>query len=39
MSPIEDFPVEKWDKVIALNLSTAFHTIKHALPGMKERGV
>ena len=38
MAPIEDFPPEKWDKLIAVNLSAAFHTIKHAVPGMKERG-
>ena len=37
VAPIEDFPVEKWDAILAINLSSAFHTIRHALPGMKER--
>jgi 3-hydroxybutyrate dehydrogenase len=37
-APIEDFPDEKWDAIIAINLSAAFHTIKAALPGMKARG-
>lgn len=35
---IEDFPVEKWDAIIAINLSSAFHTIRNAIPGMKKRG-
>jgi 3-hydroxybutyrate dehydrogenase len=35
---VEDFPVEKWDAVIATNLSAAFHTCRGALPGMKRRG-
>jgi len=34
---IEDFPIEKWDAVIAINLSSAFHTIRAAVPGMKKR--
>ena len=38
VSPIEDFPVEKWDAIIAINLSSAFHTIRAAVPGMKKRG-
>jgi 3-hydroxybutyrate dehydrogenase len=38
VSPIEDFPPEKWDAIIAINLSSAFHTIRAALPGMKARG-
>lgn len=38
VSPIEDFPIDKWDAVIAINLSSAFHTIRAALPGMKARG-
>jgi len=37
VSPIEDFPNEKWDLIIALNLSSAFHTMKAAIPGMKAR--
>ncbi len=35
VAPIEDFPVEKWDAIIAINLSSSFHTIKAALPAMK----
>jgi 3-hydroxybutyrate dehydrogenase len=35
---IEDFPGEKWDAVIAINLSSAFHTIRLALPVMKSKG-
>lgn len=38
VSPIEDFPVEKWDAIIAINLSAAFHAIRAAVPGMKKRG-
>ena len=38
VSPIEEFPVEKWDAVIAINLSSAFHAIRAATPGMKRRG-
>ncbi len=34
---IEDFPTEKWDAVIAINLSSSFHTIRAAVPGMKAR--
>ncbi len=37
VSPIEDFPIEKWDAIIAINLSSAFHTIRAAAPGMKAR--
>jgi len=37
VAPIEDFPVEKWDTVIAINLSAAFHAIRAALPHMKAR--
>jgi 3-hydroxybutyrate dehydrogenase len=37
VSPIEDFPVEKWDQIIAINLSSAFHAIRAATPGMKAR--
>jgi len=35
---IEDFPAEKWDSIIAINLSSAFHSIKAAIPGMKKNG-
>ena len=34
---VEDFPIEKWDAVIAINLSAAFHAIRAAVPGMKRR--
>jgi 3-hydroxybutyrate dehydrogenase len=37
VSPIEDFPVEKWDQIIAINLSAAFHAVRAAVPGMKVR--
>ena len=38
VAPIEEFPIDRWDAVIAINLSSAFHTIRAALPGMKQRG-
>ena len=38
VAPVEEFPVDRWDAVIAINLSSAFHTIRCALPGMKSRG-
>lgn len=38
VSPVEDFPVEKWDMILALNLTSAFHTIRHAVPGMRKKG-
>lgn len=38
VSPIEEFPVRKWDLIIALNLTAAFHTIRIAMPYMKENG-
>jgi 3-hydroxybutyrate dehydrogenase len=37
VSPIENFPIEKWDAIIAINLSAAFHAIRAAVPGMKAR--
>jgi 3-hydroxybutyrate dehydrogenase len=37
VAPIEDFPIEKWDQIIAINLSSAFHTVRAAVPGMKAR--
>jgi len=37
VSPIEEFPPEKWDAIIAINLAALFHTIRHAVPGMKNR--
>lgn len=38
VSPVEEFAVEKWDAIIAINLSSAFHTIRLAVPAMKELG-
>ena len=38
VSPVEAFPTEKWDQIIAINLSSAFHAIHAAGPGMKARG-
>jgi 3-hydroxybutyrate dehydrogenase len=38
VAPVDEFPVAKWDTIIALNLSAAFHTIRLALPGMKAKG-
>ncbi|TCU31482.1 short subunit dehydrogenase [Rhizobium azibense] len=32
---IEDFPIEKWDRIVAVNLSSSFHTIRTAIPAMK----
>jgi 3-hydroxybutyrate dehydrogenase len=37
VAPIEEFPIEKWNQIIAINLSSAFHTIRAAVPGMKSR--
>jgi len=37
VSPVESFPIEKWDAIIAINLSSSFHTIRAAFAGMKER--
>jgi len=37
VAPVEEFPVSQWDAVIAVNLSSAFHTIRAALPGMRAR--
>ena len=38
VSCIEEFPTEKWDKLIAVNLSAAFHTTRLAVAEMKTRG-
>ena len=38
VAPVEEFPVDKWDQILAVNLSSAFHGIRAALPGMKEKG-
>ncbi len=37
VAPIDEFPVDKWNAIIAINLVAAFHTIRHALPAMKQR--
>ena len=38
VAPIEAFPLDKWDRIIAINLSSAFHTMRAAIPGMKAKG-
>ena len=38
VEPVETFPTEKWDAIIAINLSSAFHTTAAAIPYMKHRG-
>jgi 3-hydroxybutyrate dehydrogenase len=38
VAPVESFPPEQWDRVIAINLSSAFHTSAAALPGMRAKG-
>lgn len=37
VAPVEEFPIEKWDAIIAINLTSAFHTTRAAVPGMKKR--
>ena len=37
VAPLEEFPIEKWDQILAINLSAAFHAMRVALPGMKSR--
>jgi 3-hydroxybutyrate dehydrogenase len=37
VAPVEEFPLDKWDAVLAINLMSAFHTIRTAVPGMKAR--
>jgi 3-hydroxybutyrate dehydrogenase len=37
VAPVEEFPIEKWDAVIAINLSSAFHAVRAAVPGMKRQ--
>jgi len=37
VAPVDDFPVAKWDAIIAINLSAAFHTVRTALPTMKQK--
>ena len=36
VAPVQDFPVEKWDAILAINLSSAFHTTRLALPAMQQ---
>jgi 3-hydroxybutyrate dehydrogenase len=38
VAPVDEFPVERWDAIIAINLSSVFHATRAALPGMKTRG-
>jgi 3-hydroxybutyrate dehydrogenase len=38
VAAVESFPVDRWDAILAVNLSSAFHTIRTAIPGMKKRG-
>jgi 3-hydroxybutyrate dehydrogenase len=38
VAPVEDFPVDKWDAILAINLSAVFHTTRLALPAMKGKG-
>ncbi len=37
VAPVEDFPAEKWDAIIAINLSSAFHSTRLAIPGMRAK--
>ena len=38
VAPVDEFPVDKWDAIIAINLSSAFHLIRAALPAMRRKG-
>ncbi len=38
VAPLDQFPVAKWDQILAINLSSAFHTIRLALPAMRKQG-
>ena len=38
VEPVESFPIDRWDLIIAINMNSAFHTTRAALPGMKARG-
>ena len=38
VAPVDDFPPAKWDAILAINLSAAFHTVRAALPAMKKNG-
>lgn len=37
VSPVEEFPIEKWDQIIAINLTSSFHTVRAVVPGMKAK--
>ena len=37
VAPVDEFPIEKWDQILAINLSSAFHAMRAAIPGMKAR--
>lgn len=37
VSPVEDFPLDKWDAIIAINMNSVFHAVRAAVPGMKAR--
>jgi len=38
VAPVDEFPDDRWEAILSINLSSAFHAIKEALPGMKQRG-
>lgn len=38
VAPVDEFPIEKWDAILAINLTSAFHMIRAAVPGMKVKG-
>jgi 3-hydroxybutyrate dehydrogenase len=38
VAPLDQFPVTKWDQILAINLSSTFHTTRHALPAMRKQG-
>jgi 3-hydroxybutyrate dehydrogenase len=38
VAPIDEFPLQKWDQIMAINLSSAFHAMRAAIPGMKAKG-
>jgi len=38
VAPIEEFPIDQWNAIIAINLTASFHSIRRAVPGMKRRG-
>ena len=38
VAPVDEFPVDKWNAILAINLSATFHTVRLALPAMKQRG-